>query len=221
MAMNKKVSEIGIEFMRSGGKRLRPRLCEAVYRGLAPQGTADLEPLKKALESFHKASLIHDDIQDASESRYGRPAVWAEHSIPLAIAAGDWLLAHGMRLVLESAFPNAAEMSKLCSRAILLLSEGQGDELSGHGDYVSICERKTGSLFALSAGLGALAAGVDPEPYWEWGMTYGVLFQIMDDIRDEGETPKLKSLKGEYESRLAARGGVFATVSGILANCAP
>lgn len=200
----KTVGEIGLEFMRCGGKRLRPRLCEAVYRSLAPEGTADLEPLKEALESFHKASLIHDDIQDGDRERYGRPTVWCEYGVPLAIAAGDWLLAHGIGLVDNARFPNVAEMSKLRSRALLALCEGQGDELAGSTDYVSICERKTGAMFALSAGLGALAAGADPAPYWEWGVTYGVLFQVRDDISDEGETPRLAALRSEYAAKLAA-----------------
>ena len=200
----KKVDEIGLEFMRRGGKRLRPRLCETVYRSLAPNGTADLTPLKDALESFHKASLIHDDIQDNDVERYGHPTVWCEYGVPLAIAAGDWLLAHGIRLIDEADFPNVVQMARLRSRALLDLCAGQGDELAGCSDYLSICRRKTGALFALSAGLGALAAGADPEPYWNWGITFGVLFQVRDDICDEGETPALLALRDEYESRLAS-----------------
>ena len=111
-----------------------------------------------------------------------------------------------MRLIAEAGFPNGAEMSGLVASTILSLCEGQGDELSGHGDYVSVCERKTGSLFALAAGLGALAAGADPEPYCEWGRVYGVLFQVKDDIRDGGETSRLVSLAREYEKRLASLG---------------
>ena len=199
-----RIPDIAMEFMRRGGKRLRPRLCEAVYRRIAPQGTADLEPVKEAVESFHKASLIHDDIQDSDETRYGKPTVWAEHGVPLAIAAGDWLMAHGIALIDGSGFARTPEMSRLTSRAILSLCEGQGDELSGHGDYVSVCERKTGSLFALAAGLGALAADADPGPYWEWGIIYGVLFQVNDDIRDGGETQRLLELRREYAARLAA-----------------
>lgn len=201
--MLRRIDEIGLEFMRRGGKRLRPRLCEAVYRSLAPNGRADLGSLTEALECFHKASLIHDDIQDSDRERYEHPTVWVEYGVPLAIAAGDWLLAHGIELVDGADFPNVAEMSRLRSKAIRALCEGQGDELSGHGDYVSICERKTGSLFALAAGLGALAAGADPEPYWNWGIVFGVLFQIRDDIRDQGESPRLAALKADYERRLS------------------
>lgn len=204
--MKNRVSEIALEFMRRGGKRLRPRLCEAAYRRAAPDGKADVGPLMEAVECFHKASLIHDDIQDLSRTRDAMPTVWVEYGVPLAIAAGDWLLAHGMRLVAEAGFPNRTEMTDLVAGTILSLCEGQGDELSGRGDYVSVCERKTGALFALAAGLGALAAGADPEPYCEWGRVYGVLFQVKDDIRDGGETPRLAILAREYEERLVAIG---------------
>lgn len=202
----KRVDEIGLEFLHRGGKRLRPRLCEAVYRSIAPNGGVDLESLTDALECFHKASLIHDDIQDADKERYGRPTVWVEHGVPLAIAAGDWLVARGLELVAKSGFANVSEMLKLCAKAILALCEGQGDELSGCGDYVSICERKTGSLFALAAGFGALAAGTDPNPYWNWGIVFGVLFQIRDDMQDEGASPELAELAVEYEARLSGLG---------------
>jgi len=211
--MTKRVSEIGRAFVRSGGKRLRPRLCETVYRSLAPDGTADLSPLTEAIECFHKASLVHDDIQDGDETRYGRPTLWREYGVPVAIAVGDWLLAHGIGLIDRAPFPNVAEMSRLRSRAILSLCEGQGDELTGAADYVSVCARKTGSLFALAAGLGALAAGVSPEPYWEWGVLYGVLFQVRDDIRDEGRTPERAALEADCIARLRATGLAFGRIS--------
>ena len=198
------IREIGRDFMRRGGKRLRPRLCEEVYRRLAPGGTVDLSVLAEALESFHKASLIHDDIQDGDETRYGRPTVWREFGVPVAIAVGDWLLAHGIDLVARADYSNAAEMSREVSAAILRLCEGQGDELTGCADYVSVAIRKTGSLFGLAAALGALAAGADPAPYREWGETFGVLFQVRDDLADRGESADLRALESDYEGRLAA-----------------
>lgn len=202
----KSVRDIGLEFLNAGGKRLRPRLCSAVYRSILPQGMADLAPLAEAIECFHKASLIHDDIQDGDATRYGRPTVWRTYGIPVAIAAGDWLLARGIDLVDRAPFSNVSEMSRLRSRAILDLCEGQGDELTQSADYESVCARKTGSLFALSAGLGALAAEADPEPYWRWGQTYGVLFQIRDDLRDEGSNERLAAMEADYAKRLAKLG---------------
>ena len=188
------ISGIALDFCGRGGKRLRPRLCKAAY--LAAGGDpsfAGIDAICEAVECFHKASLIHDDIQDCGEERYGRPTVWKEHGLPVAIAAGDWLVAHGYELVANSGFVNAIDMMKATVRSHVALCEGQGDDLMGvaqaaDGDYVSVCERKTGEAFALAAELGALAAGADAALYRRYGLDFGVVFQIRDDISD-GETP--------------------------------
>ena len=98
------------------------------------------------------------------------------------------------------------------------LCEGQGDDLmlfeanplnlSNDGrfdraDYLSTCERKTGEAFALAAQLGALAAGVDDMPYRRYALTYGVLFQIRDDLSDGASSPELLALRAEYEALLS------------------
>jgi len=197
------VERVAREFLNAGGKRLRPRICEAVYRSLAPHGSVDLAPLSEAIECFHKASLVHDDIQDGDEVRYGRPTVWKSHGVPVAIAVGDWLVAHGYRLIAASGFANAAKMLEVTTESHLRLCEGQGDELLGVGDYVSICERKTGEAFALAAALGALAAGADPAPYRAWGLVFGVLFQIRDDRADAGDSVELERLEAEYSHWLS------------------
>ena len=200
-----KVEAIALDFLRCGGKRLRPRLLREVY-GSIVRGGADarsLDPLAEAVECFHKASLIHDDIQDGDTERYGKPAIWAEHGIPLAIAVGDWLVATGYRLIAESGFPNRAEMLTATVRSHVRLCEGQGDELAGEGTYLSICERKTGEAFALAASLGALAAGADDRAYRAWGLTFGVLFQVRDDKVDSGTTDELERLEHDYARRLA------------------
>ena len=168
----------------------------------------DLSPVCDAVECFHKASLIHDDIQDCDEERYGRPTVWREHGLPVAIAAGDWLVAHGYELMADSGFANAIDMVKATVRSHVALCEGQGDDLTGvaqsvDGGYISVCERKTGEAFALAAELGALAAGADPAPYRRYGLDFGVVFQIRDDMSD-GETPgSVGELLEKLESELA------------------
>ena len=188
------ISRIALDFCGRGGKRLRPRLCKAAYLAAGGDPSSDrIEAICEAVECFHKASLIHDDIQDCDEERYGRPTVWKEHGLPVAIAAGDWLVAHGYELVANSGFGNAIKMMKATVRSHVALCEGQGDDLMGiarlvDDDYVSVCERKTGEAFALAAELGALAAGVDAAPYRRYGLDFGVVFQIRDDMSD-GETP--------------------------------
>lgn len=228
------IRDIALEFLGRGGKQLRPRLCRGVFESLAPAGTpvpavpaigdvpaavADpgargLGAFYSAVECFHKASLIHDDIQDGDETRYGRPTVWREHGVAVAIAAGDWLVARGYELIACSGCANAAAMLAETAASHVRLCEGQGDELLGGESvlpsaadtsrYVSVCRRKTGEAFALAAALGALAAGFDPSPWREWGLVFGVLFQVRDDIADIGESDALCALRTEYEKRLSA-----------------
>ena len=209
------IGDIALEFCGRGGKRLRPRLCKAAFERCG--GTGDIGGVCDAIECFHKASLIHDDIQDGDEERYGRPTVWKEHGVPVAIAAGDWLVAHGYRLITESGF---AAMPRMIHAAVLshdLLGSSnyqlpttscqlpaanyQLPTTNYQLSYVSICERKTGEAFALAAQLGALAAGADDAPFRRYGLAYGVLFQINDDIADGANPAPLAELKREYEDK--------------------
>ena len=208
------VAEIAIDFMRRGGKRLRPRLCKAVF--VACGGTRDVSGVCDAVECFHKASLVHDDIQDGDETRYGRPTVWKEHGVAAAIAVGDWLVAHGYELILKSGFPNAPKMLSATVASHVRLCEGQGDDLLmpaanplkaerfDETAYLSVCERKTGEAFALAAQLGAIAAGADDAEWREFGLAYGVLFQINDDLADGASRPELESLREERSRILEA-----------------
>ncbi len=196
------VADIAMEFLGRGGKRLRPRLCKAVFERCGGKG--DISSVCEAVECFHKASLVHDDIQDGDETRYGRPTVWKEHGVAVAIAVGDWLVAHGYRLIVRSGFPAAPAMLAATVDSHIRLCEGQGDDLMGGGsDYVSVCERKTGEAFALAAQLGALAAGTDDAKFRRYGLAYGILFQIEDDLADGADPESLRELKEKYEREAA------------------
>lgn len=210
-----RISEIALEFLGRGGKRLRPRLCKRVFELCG--GVGDIDPVCDAIECFHKASLIHDDIQDCDEERYGRPTTWKEHGVGVAIAAGDWLVAHGYQLIAKSGFPGVEKMLGTVVDSHVQLCEGQGDDLLlletnplnlatdkpfDRAEYISTCERKTGEAFALAAQLGALAAGVDDAPYRRYALIYGVLFQIRDDLSDGASSSELLALQAEYEALL-------------------
>jgi geranylgeranyl pyrophosphate synthase len=202
------ISDIAMEFCRRGGKRLRPRLCKAVYllAGGVPNSNR-IDVICDAVECFHKASLIHDDIQDCDEERYGHPTVWKEYNLPIAIAAGDWLVAHGYQLIASSGFSNALDMIEATVKSHVALCEGQGDDLikgtvNVDADYLSICERKTGEAFALAAQLGALAAGADSAAYRRYGLDFGVLFQLRDDLADDQAPEGVRELAEKLEKEL-------------------
>lgn len=209
-----RISEIALEFMGRGGKKLRPRLCKAAYEACrasssgAAVGTIDA--VCAAVECFHKASLIHDDIQDGDETRYGRQTTWMEYGVGVAIAAGDWLVAHGYQLISASGFAAVPRMLAAVVDSHVRLCEGQGDDLLEQAArppdgivgrmfdpsaYLSACARKTGEAFALAAQLGALAAGADDAPFRRYGLAYGVLFQVDDDLADGADAEGLRALR--------------------------
>ena len=207
------IASIAIDFMGRGGKKLRPRLCKAVYAAFG--GADDVSCLCDAVECFHKASLVHDDIQDGDETRYGRPTVWKEHGMAVAIAVGDWLVARGYQLISRSGFASTSQMLAATVDSHLNLCEGQGDDLLNPSAnplkqkvfdpdvYVSVCRGKTGEAFALAAQLGAMAADGDVAAARTFGLTYGVLFQINDDLTDGASLDVLGQLKTQWEDKLA------------------
>ena len=66
-----------------------------------------------AVECFHKASLIHDDIEDGDDRRYGQPALHTEHGVPVALNVGDFLLGEGYRLIGEIEVDDATKVAML------------------------------------------------------------------------------------------------------------
>ena len=113
-------------------------------------------------------------------------------------------------------FAAVAGMLRAAVASHVRLCEGQGDDLLSASsqppttiyqlptaNYVSVCERKTGEAFALAAQLGAIAAGADDAPFRRYGLAYGVLFQINDDIADGANPAPLAELKREYEDKTA------------------
>ncbi len=91
------------EWLAADGKRWRPFLTACAYKALQDDPAEPLpESLRKAavaVECFHKASLVHDDIEDADERRYGRDTLHVEHGIPVALNVGDLLVGEGYRLL--------------------------------------------------------------------------------------------------------------------------
>ncbi len=183
------------------GKRIRPLLllltCAAVSEGVAQEEETWRKALPAAagVELIHNFSLVHDDIQDNSDTRRGRPTVWKKWGAPQAINVGDalFILAQIALLELESSFPPATvtQAGRLLQEACLALCTGQFLDLDYQGrtdltleDYWPMVAGKTAALLSLCAHLGALLGGADPtlqEIYRSFGHYLGLAFQIRDD----------------------------------------
>ena len=148
-----------------------------------------------AVELIHNFSLIHDDIQDKSSLRRGRPTVWSLWGAEQAINAGDALfaLAH---LVLQKEHDLSPESKldvlRLLDEACLSLTEGQAADIEFESKnkidldmYMNMIEGKTASLIAVSTELGALVSGASLQQrmcYRDFGYALGVAYQVRDDI---------------------------------------
>ncbi len=183
------------------GKRWRPFLAVAVFQALRSQPNealpADLRRIALAVECFHKASLIHDDIEDGDDLRYGQQTLHAEHGIPVAINVGDLLIGEGYRLLAAcQASPEIrAEMLRVAAEAQRELCRGQGAELAwarkpgplSSLQVIEIFQRKTAPAFEVALRLGALYAGRHAEvgeALGAFSRSLGIAYQVRDDLED-------------------------------------
>lgn len=184
------VRELAGYALLNGGKRLRPLLTLTAAR-LFECRRADLYDLAAAPEMIHVASLLHDDVLDAADTRRGRRAAHQVFGVIPCLLAGDALLAEASHRVAQFGDPRLV----LCvSDAMLRTVTGEAHEIArqhslDHGldEYLSIIEGKTGWLLRASCRLGALFAGAEPhrvEALSAYGLNLGMAFQIVDDALD-------------------------------------
>lgn len=167
------------------GKMLRPRLLLSAAATLGDDVLASRRTLLLAVcvEMLHNASLLHDDIIDRDDTRRGQPSVNALWGNAKAVLAGDWLLAQIMRLLDEVDDRSA---TRIVNDTVIAMVQAEllAQENSGKLDqptYMRIIDGKTARLFATACALG--------NPLYEdFGLHYGRLFQMRDDIAD-GEAP--------------------------------
>ena len=177
------------------GKRMRPNLLIIAARAAGGDASVAM-PAAAAVELLHNFSLIHDDIQDRSDTRHGRPTVWTEWGIAQAINAGDAMHALAARSALRcaerGADPRVAlEVADLLHACCLRLVEGQYLDLEFERrddvtpeQYIEMIDGKTAALLAASIEMGALLGGAgEKRRHWRaFGQDLGRSFQIVDDV---------------------------------------
>lgn len=178
------------------GKLLRPRLCLLCCRAVGGDPRTAL-PLAAAIQLIHDFSLIHDDIEDQSDTRRGRTTVWKRWGVAQGINTGDgmFVVAHLALHQLAAVGAPAATILDVLRRfdqTILTICEGQYLDLSYEGDlqideagYLAMIGRKTAALIAAAAELGALVGGADAQTtqaLFDFGRALGLAFQIEDDV---------------------------------------
>lgn len=217
--------DIAFDFLTKGGKYSRPFITMAVHdaltggRGTMADGAEYLRKLPEStqrvavsIETFHKASLVHDDIEDDDGFRYGDQTLHRKYGVPTAINVGDYLIGLGYRLVSrESEELGADVVSDLIDKlaeAHMRLSEGQGAELLWRdlrdkkltpAEALNIYTLKTAPAFEVALFMGMRLAGV-AEQYAEFipqfARNLGVAFQIINDLKDWSESAANKVAAG-------------------------
>ena len=199
------------------GKRVRPLLCLLACEAAGGSIEQSL-PAAAGIEALHNFSLLHDDIEDSSEARRGRPTVWKIWGQAQAINAGDGLfsLAHLAFARLPQrgvSIDRTVCAMRVFAETCLALTHGQHLDMRFEDrldvtvkEYLTMIEGKTAALVAASSYLGAYLGGADERTagyYREFGRHLGLAFQVQDDILgiwgDSGITGK--SISGDIETR--------------------
>jgi geranylgeranyl diphosphate synthase, type II len=194
--------KIARDWMARAGKRWRPFLTVCAWRALTGDPDAPIPAgLRRAaiaVECFHKASLVHDDIEDDDASRYGADALHTEHGVPVALNVGDFLLGEGYRLLADcgASAESVVAMLRAAADGHRTLSLGQGAELVwmrqpkalSSLQVLDIFRQKTAPAFEVAIVIGALFAGeVDDElreTLAKYSESIGIAYQIRDDLQD-------------------------------------
>lgn len=214
---------LAYDFLLQGGKHFRPFITLASYDAMADiQGDMDRCPtalvpdsVKRvaiAIEVFHKASLVHDDIEDDDAYRYGRPTLHTAHGTATAINVGDYLIGLGYRLAAsQHAHLPSDAIADIVARLGLAhtkLSEGQGAELAWRDakdkrlsplEALKIYALKTSPAFEVALYAGLRLAGparACDEAIVRFSRQLGVAFQIQNDLKDWTPDEKNKCVRG-------------------------
>jgi heptaprenyl diphosphate synthase len=184
------LNEIASHLISAGGKLLRPMLALAAAQVADGPASDDAVQGGIACELVQTGSLYHDDVMDEAPTRRGVETVNAKWGNLQAILAGDFLLARAS----EIAAMLGTEVAGLLAHTIGRLCEGQIEELRHtynaarpESSYVASIAGKTGSLFATSARIGGIVAGLDRpmiDALTTYGEAFGMVFQIVDDLLD-------------------------------------
>lgn len=172
------------------GKMLRPLLLLLCGKLLNNCNDRTLS-MALAVEFFHTASLLHDDIVDESDERRGNKSVRAAFDNKSAVLVGDYLLATSLKCVATTGMPQLMSVLSVCAQQ---MTDGELLQLhhshlleTTEEDYFKVIERKTAALFAVCAESAAICAGADKQTVERlrlFGRYIGICFQLKDDILD-------------------------------------
>jgi geranylgeranyl diphosphate synthase type II len=186
------------DYPQRGGRMLRPSLCIAAARAFGAS-IDDAVHSAAAIELLHNAFLVHDDIEDESDERRGRPTLHVLHGVPMAVNVGDALTLLGLRALIDNRRTMGLRLTMWLLEDALRMAqetvEGQAMELGWRrdnanylesADYLEMTLKKTcryTTIFPLRAGaLTGTRKALEPDRFVRLGFFLGAAFQIQDDL---------------------------------------
>jgi octaprenyl-diphosphate synthase len=157
------------------------------------------------VEFIHTATLLHDDVVDASDRRRGRNTANVEFGNAAAVLVGDFLYSRAFQMMLGA---QSMRVMQVLADATNMIAEGEVLQLMNCHDpqvdeqrYLEVIRRKTAKLFEAATRLGAVIAGAGPaveDGLAEYGMRLGTAFQLVDDVLDySGDTAAIGKSLGD------------------------
>lgn len=186
------INALADHIIHSGGKRLRPAVVLLAARACGCRGNAHVL-LATIVELVHTATLLHDDVVDASEQRRGRDTANSLWGNGASVLTGDFLYSRAFQLMVELDDMTVMDVladttNRIAEGEVMQLSYCHDPDL-GEAAYLEVTERKTASLFASGCRLAALLSGADArrqEALEAYGRHLGIAFQVVDDALDYG-----------------------------------
>jgi len=189
------VRQVSEYIIHSGGKRLRPALVVMAAKALGYQGALHHE-MAAVVEFIHTATLLHDDVVDASDLRRGRDTANALFGNATSGLVGDFLYSRAFQMMVSA---NNMRVMEVLSDATNIIAEGEVLQLMNCNDpdideaaYLRVIRYKTAKLFEAAGRLGAIVNNSPrdiEDALGNYGMHLGTAFQIIDDVLDySGDT---------------------------------
>lgn len=190
------INQISSYIINSGGKRLRPVIALLSARAMAYEDNQHVQ-LAAIIEFIHTATLLHDDVVDASDLRRGNETANALWGNPASVLVGDFLYSRAFEMMVEIGDMRVLDVLASATNTI---AEGEVMQLINCQDpdtteaaYLNVIHCKTAKLFEAAAQLGALISGADDqhrEQLARYGMHLGTAFQLQDDVLDYSSSPE-------------------------------
>ena len=184
------IPQLAGHLIAAGGKRLRPMLTLGTAALCQYSGDRHIK-LAACVEFIHTATLLHDDVVDASELRRGKltaNSVWGNQP---SVLVGDFLFSRAFQLMVSD---GSLHVLKLLSNASAVIAEGEvhqllttNDTTTSESDYLEVIQSKTAELFSAAARIGAVVSDrpkIEEEALAAYGTNLGVAFQLVDDALD-------------------------------------